>query len=371
MRQRIYDYIFMCFFLGNDFLPHFPGLNIRTHGIFTLMDIYKRCIGHRENRFFIDMTSGRIQWHWVKALVHGLADQELGAIRHEYEARKKWETRSYAMNTAADRQNAFENVPTLYRAEEHYICPFEPGWETRYYQTAFGLQASASPHNDDHGRPPPAVPEICANYLEGLEWVFRYYTAGCPDWKWRYEFHYPPLFADLVRFIPDFETEFLSKPSLQGANTPKAPSAPRVAGRYAALSLAHPFSSSLQGDLSPHTPPFSSSLQGHLSPHTPPFSSSLQGANAPSHTPFSSLSTNRPFHPYTQLLCVLPRWNHALLPAEARRIADKIDGFYVELDQLRFQWMFCKYFWESHAFLPKMSVKDMELIDLMFWTAET
>ncbi len=298
MRQRIYDYIFMCFFLGNDFLPHFPGLNIRTHGIFTLMEIYKRCIGHSETRFFIDMHTGRIQWHWVKRLVSGLAHQELGAIRHEYEARKKWETRSYSMKTEEDRRNAFENVPTLYRAQEHYICPFEPGWETRYYHAAFGSEASPSGLNDDHGRAPPTIAQICTNYLEGLEWVFRYYTAGCPDWKWRYEHHYPPLFSDLVPHIPDFETDFLSPLS-------------------------------------------------------------------------SSLSTNRPFHPFTQLLYVVPRWNHGLLPLPCRRIANKIDGFYVDRNQLQFQWMYCKYFWESHAVLPAMRVQDMELIDMMFWTAET
>ena len=38
--------------------------------------------------------------------------------------------------------------------------------------------------------------------MEGLEWVFQYYTNSCKNWKWSYKYNYPPLIKDILSHIP-------------------------------------------------------------------------------------------------------------------------------------------------------------------------
>jgi 5'-3' exonuclease len=64
-QNKIYDYIFLCFFLGNDFLPHFPAINIRTGGIDKMMNAYKATI--KSNEFLTD--GNKIIWANVRKLV--------------------------------------------------------------------------------------------------------------------------------------------------------------------------------------------------------------------------------------------------------------------------------------------------------------
>jgi outer membrane beta-barrel protein len=64
-KNRIYDYIFLCFFLGNDFMPHFPAVNIRTGGVDKMVQAYKATIGNTNE----NLTDGKIiYWKNVRSV---------------------------------------------------------------------------------------------------------------------------------------------------------------------------------------------------------------------------------------------------------------------------------------------------------------
>ena len=296
--HRMYDYVFLCFFLGNDFLPHFPALNIRTQGITRLLDTYRMTIGNKPNTFLISKTIPyTIQWNNLSRFITSLAKNEKVFIQQEYALRKKWDYMSekyermssphYGKNLSLtslerekEREDMIQSIPVIFRQEETYICPYEVGWESRYYDRFFSGDSSNNHYIEGNG----SKKRICINYLEGLEWVLKYYIQGCPNWRWKYTFLYPPLLVDLVHAIPTKQT----------------------------------------------------------------------------HTYFSSTITN-PTNSMVQLACVLPKDQLHLLPTKyVDLLLEKHAEWYPTITDIKIQWAFCRYLWESHLLLPEISVDMLE-----------
>jgi len=196
-KNKVYDYIFLCFFLGNDFLPHFPSINIRTGGVDKMINAYKATIGDSN----LNLTDGKtIFWGNVRKVVQQLATQEEEFIIKEHRSRNNKEKQRLPDTTPEEKFKLFESTPLYEREMEHFINPVKPYWQYRYYRGLFGIKSDS---NDEQKR------DIAINYLQGIEWTMKYYTTGCPNWRWCYNYNYPPLLQDLIRFIPYFNTEFM------------------------------------------------------------------------------------------------------------------------------------------------------------------
>ncbi len=181
---RLYDYILLCFMLGNDFLPHFPAINLRKDGMNMLIDAYKEVIVPLNKTIIF---KNKIQWNLFKLLINHLAKQESISINKHIQQNNKKRCKK-----------TLNNLPQIDTTKENIINPSIKGWEKRYYQELFYLEPDSSNLNS-----------ITTNYLEGLEWTFKYYTKGCVNWQWYYKFNYPPLLIDLEKAIPKSQHEFI------------------------------------------------------------------------------------------------------------------------------------------------------------------
>jgi 5'-3' exonuclease len=194
--NRLYDYIFMCFFLGNDFMPHFPSVNIRTGGVDKMLNAYKSVIGNTNE----NLTDGtKIYWKNVRKLVKFLSEQEENNLKEEMKLRDRREKYKLPEETPEDKYKKFDSIPNYERSLEKYINPYNDNWRERYYKSLFHIDI-------DEER----IKQISINFLEGLEWTMKYYTNGCPHWRWCYNYNYPPLLTDLIHYIPYFDTEFIT-----------------------------------------------------------------------------------------------------------------------------------------------------------------
>ena len=195
-KYRIQDYIFICFLLGNDFLPHFPSINIRNNGFYKLLNCYNSVFKNTS----LSLTYGnKICWNNLRKFIKVLTDYEERNLRNEYIQRDKLEKRQRITNDTSI-EDKYLTLPIHQREVEKYINPFKEKWRERYYTSLFDFE----PH-------PFYLNNVCTNYLEGLEWTFKYYNDDCYDWNWCYNYHYPPLLTDLIQYIPHFDTIMIEK----------------------------------------------------------------------------------------------------------------------------------------------------------------
>ena len=180
IEKAVNNYCLLCFLCGNDFLPHFPSINIRNGGIEYLLEIFKKHIQTD------DITNGtKIYWQVLKRLFLILSEQEQELIKTNIEWKKNLKV--YSKN----REDELNHLPMRECSEDYLLEHYD-----KYYPYLFGQTDSKS---------------ICQNYLKMFEWTWFYYQGVCKSHYISYDFHHAPLFTSLLHNLPCFgDEEFVS-----------------------------------------------------------------------------------------------------------------------------------------------------------------
>ena len=175
-RSSIDDFIFMCFMVGNDFLPHIPSIEIIEDGIELMINIYKQVCssyGHLTN-----IINDRVRF--IPKTV-GVFMETIGFSEKENFERKLAKKGCFFPDPLLEKCSIQEENKWTVDIEKYKNC---------YCKTNIKEES---------------IQKVCHEYLEGMQWVLSYYTRGVPHWKWHYTEHYAPPASILSQHIKTFE----------------------------------------------------------------------------------------------------------------------------------------------------------------------
>lgn len=157
----VYDFIFICFLVGNDFIPQIPFFSVINGAIDIILNTYRHVCslcGH--------ITQTQVINHKIVVTENKNALLLFLQILSTYE------------------------IPFLikhYSNHETYNDPI--------FLRFFNDKNFESLKKDYYQGEDPK--QVCHQFLDGMFWIINYYIFGIPDWRWYYPFRFAPFISDL------------------------------------------------------------------------------------------------------------------------------------------------------------------------------
>jgi 5'-3' exoribonuclease 2 len=117
LERLIDDIVFLCFFVGNDFLPHLPSLDIRDGALDYLFNVYKRLLPGLGD--YITKSGGNVNLSHVDVILAevGAIEDHVFAMKHDNEQRQEKRRKEMKeRNKKRDKYNKKPDAPPLIAA---------------------------------------------------------------------------------------------------------------------------------------------------------------------------------------------------------------------------------------------------------------
>jgi 5'-3' exonuclease/20S proteasome alpha/beta subunit len=262
LERTIDDFVFMTFFVGNDFLPHMPALDIADEAFDLLFYTYRsqreKWLSQKEEPYLtnagniasgerLESFLGVVGAHESSYYDYKKSTEDPGKARtleakwgmvttpsDEILASKEQEDRSRFRGMLEQSVEQKQRIAVKEHLDFTPVMSSIPSYQEKSDKEDDGkglfsrmghlLQFSVPDKKNDTQQklPEPAfdVTDVKGRYyadkfgfspfdaekhialrkayVEGLVWNLKYYYEGCISWEWYYPFHYGPMISDLV-----------------------------------------------------------------------------------------------------------------------------------------------------------------------------
>eukprot|EP01117_Protostelium_nocturnum_P008338 TRINITY_DN2977_c0_g1_i5.p1 TRINITY_DN2977_c0_g1~~TRINITY_DN2977_c0_g1_i5.p1 ORF type:complete len:1478 (+),score=622.12 TRINITY_DN2977_c0_g1_i5:485-4918(+) len=192
------DFVFLCFLIGNDFLPHMTTLDIADGTFNRMFEIYREILPSLGG--YITQSS-TVNWARLEVLFKRLSPFE----REAYDTLSAVdfnpsEGHSFALDSSIGSMgklslNSSQGISDEFKKDlqlmgvedEDLVTEVDDSWKDCYYKDKFHTSIQNQEFRNN----------LRKSYIEGLSWVLNYYHHGVVSWGWFYPYYYAPLISDL------------------------------------------------------------------------------------------------------------------------------------------------------------------------------
>lgn len=212
-RRILLDYTFLTFLSGNDFIPPLPGMTVAEQGLDRSLKIYDEVLKKRDkNNYLVDQKDGRsyLNISFFKSILEELGKQEWHNLKRIQQRNKMAKYRNKLGPDASEYKKYLGRLEhsSFYSIDnpqyEKYIDQMmsidylqpKDVWKNSYYKHFMGVNNEEDPKEYAN-----MVRKVSIQYMEALMFCIKYYTEGCPAWRWYYQFRAAPFVSDIQRVL--------------------------------------------------------------------------------------------------------------------------------------------------------------------------
>lgn len=184
-QRYVEDFIYICFFIGNDFLPGQPNIEIATGGIETLLGVYSQIVKKYGHIVEEEPPRGRkVNPATLLEFLKELSRFDESAMLRKYNSRHGDTCKLLSEYIDLSGNLDFKGYREAYNREKIGSCGTS------------GVETDGTPSTHSA-----TISQVCSDYFRGTIFVLNYYLHEMPDWEYAYPYAYSPFSSSLLEYL--------------------------------------------------------------------------------------------------------------------------------------------------------------------------